>query len=96
MKTMVTLDTLRQEKKADILRLAAVHGCSNVRVFGSVATGENRPESRGPVAVLSLSRDCKSAIDPPRSPRFCRKNQGRTPASADHSPRSVSNAANRG
>ena len=45
MKTMVTLDTLRQEKKADILRLAAIHGCGNVRVFGSVATGENRPES---------------------------------------------------
>jgi uncharacterized protein len=42
---MVTLDTLRREKKAEILRLAEMHGCYNVRVFGSVATGENRPDS---------------------------------------------------
>jgi len=42
---MVTLETLRREKKAEILRLAEMHGCHNVRVFGSVATGENRPES---------------------------------------------------
>jgi predicted nucleotidyltransferase len=41
---VVTLDMLRGEK-ADILRLAEVHGCRNVRVFGSVATGENRPDS---------------------------------------------------
>jgi len=38
---MVTLEKLRREKKADILRLADIHGCRNVRVFGSVATGEN-------------------------------------------------------
>ena len=44
-KTMVTLDTLRMEKRAEILRLAESHGCRNVRVFGSVATGENRPDS---------------------------------------------------
>jgi len=42
---MVTLDELRREKKAEILRLATVHGCRNVRVFGSVATGESRPGS---------------------------------------------------
>ncbi len=42
---MVTLDALRREKKADILRIAEMHGCHNVRVFGSVATGENRPDS---------------------------------------------------
>jgi predicted nucleotidyltransferase len=42
---MVTLDTLRQEKRAEILRLAETHGAKNVRVFGSVATGENRPDS---------------------------------------------------
>ena len=42
---MITLDTLRREKKAEILRLAAVHGCRNIRVFGSVAMGENRPGS---------------------------------------------------
>lgn len=42
---MVTLDTLRREKRAEILRMASVHGCRNVRVFGSVATGESRPDS---------------------------------------------------
>ena len=42
---MVTLNTLRQEKRAEILRLAETHGARNVRVFGSVATGENRPDS---------------------------------------------------
>ena len=30
---------------AEILRLAELHGCRNVRVFGSVATGEDRVES---------------------------------------------------
>ncbi len=42
---MVTLDNLRREKKAEILRLAEIHGCHNMRVFGSVATGETRPGS---------------------------------------------------
>jgi predicted nucleotidyltransferase len=42
---MLTLETLRREKRAEILRLAELHGCRNVRVFGSVATGENRPDS---------------------------------------------------
>jgi predicted nucleotidyltransferase len=42
---MVTLETLRREKKDAILRLAERHGCHNVRIFGSVATGENRPDS---------------------------------------------------
>ncbi len=42
---MITLETLRREKRAEILRLAEMHGCRNVRVFGSVATGENRPDS---------------------------------------------------
>ena len=45
MKTMVTLNTLRREKRAEILRLADMHGCRNVRVFGTVATGENTPSS---------------------------------------------------
>lgn len=42
---MLTLETLRQEKKAEILRLAEMRGCHNVRVFGSVVHGENRPDS---------------------------------------------------
>jgi predicted nucleotidyltransferase len=43
--SMVTLDRLRGEKRAEILRLAELHGCHNVRVFGSVATGESRPDN---------------------------------------------------
>jgi predicted nucleotidyltransferase len=44
-KIMVTLDTLRLEKKSEIIRLAELRGCRNVRVFGSVVHGENRPDS---------------------------------------------------
>ena len=42
---MVTLDMLRREKKAAILRLAAKHGARGIRVFGSVARGDNRENS---------------------------------------------------
>lgn len=41
----ISLYRLREEKRAEILRLAELHGCRNVRVFGSVATGENRAGS---------------------------------------------------
>jgi len=36
---------LLDAKKGEILRIAAKHGAHNVRVFGSVARGEARPES---------------------------------------------------
>ncbi len=39
------LSALLKEKRAAILRLAAHHGASNVRVFGSVARGEADEES---------------------------------------------------
>ncbi|MCX6626647.1 MAG: nucleotidyltransferase family protein [Candidatus Solibacter sp.] len=42
---MVTLDTLRGEKRAEILRVAEVHGARNIRVFGSVVRGDNRDDS---------------------------------------------------
>lgn len=42
---MVTLTTLRQEKRAEILRLADTHGARNVRVFGSVVRADNREDS---------------------------------------------------
>ena len=42
---MVTLNTLRLEKKAEILRLAATRGGREVRVFGSVARGDNGENS---------------------------------------------------
>ncbi|MCU0916447.1 MAG: nucleotidyltransferase family protein [Planctomycetes bacterium] len=34
-----------QEKRNDILDIAAKHGASNVRVFGSVARGDDRSDS---------------------------------------------------
>ena len=34
-----------ETKKEDILQIAAKHGSRNVRVFGSVARGEARPDS---------------------------------------------------
>lgn len=37
---MVTLDTLRVERREEILRLAERRGAHNLRVFGSVARGE--------------------------------------------------------
>jgi predicted nucleotidyltransferase len=42
---MVTLDTLRAERREEILRLAAWHGAHNLRVLGSVARGEANENS---------------------------------------------------
>ena len=39
------MDNLVQQRRADILRLAAEHGARNVRVFGSFARGESRSDS---------------------------------------------------
>lgn len=39
------INELLQEKRQDILRIAAQHGAYNVRVFGSVARGEASPDS---------------------------------------------------
>ncbi|MBI4495225.1 MAG: nucleotidyltransferase family protein [Chloroflexi bacterium] len=39
------IDELLKARREDILRLAAQHGARNVRVFGSVARGEARPDS---------------------------------------------------
>jgi predicted nucleotidyltransferase len=41
---MVTLDKL-QEQKTEIVRLCEKYGARNIRVFGSVARGDNRQES---------------------------------------------------
>jgi predicted nucleotidyltransferase len=38
------LEALRQ-RRSDILRIAQAHGARNVRVFGSVARGEEGPDS---------------------------------------------------
>ena len=41
----MTLQSLRQESRQRILDAAARHGASNVRVFGSVARGDNGDRS---------------------------------------------------
>jgi predicted nucleotidyltransferase len=48
---MVTLEMLRREKKAEILRLAEMRGGRNVRIFGSVGRGDNRDYSGVDVLV---------------------------------------------
>ena len=42
---ILDLEALLREKREEILGIAAKHGASNVRVFGSVARGEARPDS---------------------------------------------------
>ena len=39
------INTVLKDKREEILRIAAVHGAHNVRVFGSLARGEAGPES---------------------------------------------------
>ena len=41
----MALSPIIETKRNDILRIAAQHGASNIRVFGSVARGEAEPES---------------------------------------------------
>jgi uncharacterized protein len=42
---MVTLNTLQREKRTEILLLGEKYGTRNIRVFGSVARGDNREQS---------------------------------------------------
>ena len=42
---LVTLREALQAKRTEILRVAASHGADNIRVFGSVARGEDTDES---------------------------------------------------
>jgi predicted nucleotidyltransferase len=41
----MSIEALLREKRDEILRIAARHGASNIRVFGSVARGEATTES---------------------------------------------------
>jgi len=41
----MTLKQLIEEKRDDIVNIAAKHGARNVRLFGSVARGDDRPDS---------------------------------------------------
>lgn len=52
---------LLQAKRQDILRIAATHGACNVRVFGSVARGEAKPESD--IDFLVMMEEGRSLFD---------------------------------
>ncbi len=41
----MNLEAMLEEKREELLRLAAKHGAKNVRIFGSVARGEAGPDS---------------------------------------------------
>ena len=57
----MTLEELRTKHKVNILRIAAEHGASNVRVFGSVARGDAHEGSD--VDVLVDLGDDRSLLD---------------------------------
>lgn len=57
----MTIEELLQEKREEILRLAAKHGAYNVRVFGSAARGE---------AGLESDLDLLVEVGPDHSPWF--------------------------
>ena len=42
---MITLATLRRERKSAIVELAGKYGARNIRVFGSLARGDNGASS---------------------------------------------------
>ena len=52
---------LLREKREEILRIAARHGASNVRVFGSAARGEAGPH--GDLDVLVALEEGRSLLD---------------------------------
>jgi len=53
-------DTVRQQRE-EIVRIAARHGASQVRLIGSVARGESRPESD--VYLLVTWKEGTSLLD---------------------------------
>lgn len=58
---MASARTLLEEKREEILRLAALHGATNVRVFGSVARGDDRDDSD--IDLLVHMEDGRSLLD---------------------------------
>jgi uncharacterized protein len=57
----MTLDDLRQQKRAAIMAIAARHGVTGIRVFGSFARGE---------ATQDSDLDLLIEVGPVRSPFF--------------------------
>jgi predicted nucleotidyltransferase len=67
------LEEVVRARRSEILRIAAAHGARNVRVFGSVARGQARPNSdldllvdleagRSLLDVAGLSLDLEDAL----------------------------------
>lgn len=63
-----------RQKRHDILRIAMQYGARNLRVFGSVARGEDRPDSdvdllvdmdpdRSLLDVVGLGQDLEALLD---------------------------------
>ena len=57
----MSLNELLQEKREDILRIAAKRGAYNVRVFGSVARGET--DSKSDIDILVDMEPGRSLFD---------------------------------
>ncbi|MBI5636736.1 MAG: nucleotidyltransferase family protein [Nitrospinae bacterium] len=57
----MTMETLLKEKRREILRIAREYGASRIRIFGSVARGEDRPDSD--VDFLVEMEDGRSLLD---------------------------------
>ena len=55
------IEEILKAKRDEILRIAAEHGAHNVRVFGSVARGDARPDSD--VDFLVQMEDGRSLMD---------------------------------
>jgi len=53
------VDEILKDKREEILLLAASHGARNVRVFGSVARGDARPDSDVDF-LIAAGPDCSS------------------------------------
>ncbi len=58
---LISLNKLLQEKREDILRIAAKRGAYNVRVFGSVARGE--ADSKSDIDILVDMEPGRSLFD---------------------------------
>ncbi|HNR30486.1 MAG TPA: nucleotidyltransferase family protein [Candidatus Hydrogenedentes bacterium] len=55
------VDELLREKRSEILRIAALHGGENVRVFGSVVRGQAGPDSD--IDILVRLEEGRTLID---------------------------------
>ena len=56
----ISLDVIK-EKRDEIIRIAEKHGASAVRVFGSVASGDNSADSD--LDILVKMEDSRSLVD---------------------------------